>query len=40
MHERFGGNIRMFIAGGAAPDPMVAKGLESFGFVFIQGYGG
>lgn len=39
MHERFGGNIRMFIAGGAAPDPMVAKGLESFGFVFIQGYG-
>ena len=39
MHERFGGNIRLFIAGGAAPDPMVARGLESFGFIFIQGYG-
>jgi len=39
MHERFGGNIRMFIAGGAAPDPLVAKGLENFGFTFIQGYG-
>lgn len=39
MHERFGGNIRIFIAGGAAPDPLVAKGLENFGFTFIQGYG-
>lgn len=39
MHERFGGNIRLFIAGGAAPDPLVAKGLEGFGFTFIQGYG-
>ena len=39
MHERFGGNIRLFIAGGAAPDPLVAKGLENFGFIFIQGYG-
>lgn len=39
MHERFGGNIRLFIAGGAAPDPLVAKGLENFGFTFVQGYG-
>lgn len=39
MHEKFGGNIRMFIAGGAAPDPLVAKGMGNFGFVFIQGYG-
>jgi len=39
MHERFGGNIRIFIAGGAAPDPLVAKGLENFGFTFVQGYG-
>jgi long-chain acyl-CoA synthetase len=39
IHERFGGSIRLFIAGGAAPDPMVAKGLREFGFCFVQGYG-
>ncbi|MBZ0201324.1 MAG: AMP-binding protein [Ignavibacteriaceae bacterium] len=39
LHERFGGHIRVFIAGGAAPDPKVAKGLREFGFAFIQGYG-
>ncbi len=39
LHERFGGAIRMFIAGGAAPDPQIAKGLREFGFTFIQGYG-
>jgi long-chain acyl-CoA synthetase len=39
IHEKFGGSIRLFIAGGAAPDPLVAKGLREFGFVFIQGYG-
>ena len=39
LHEKFGGNIRIFIAGGAAPDPQVAKGLRGFGFNFIQGYG-
>ncbi len=39
LHERFGGEIRMFIAGGAAPDPKIAKGLREFGFAFIQGYG-
>jgi long-chain acyl-CoA synthetase len=39
VHERFGGHIRLFIAGGAAPDPMVAKGLRDLGFTFIQGYG-
>ncbi|MCJ7552609.1 MAG: AMP-binding protein, partial [Ignavibacteriaceae bacterium] len=39
LHEKFGGAIRIFIAGGAAPDPMVAKGLREFGFAFIQGYG-
>ncbi len=39
LHEKFGGSIRMFIAGGAAPDPLVAKGLREFGFNFIQGYG-
>jgi long-chain acyl-CoA synthetase len=39
LHEKFGGSIRIFIAGGAAPDPKVAKGLREFGFNFLQGYG-
>ena len=39
LHHKFGGSIRLFIAGGAAPDPLVAKGLREFGFGFIQGYG-
>jgi len=39
IHQRFGGSIRCFIAGGAAPDPIVAKGLREFGFGFVQGYG-
>ena len=39
IHERFGGAIRMFIVGGAAPDPAVAAGFRSFGFTFVQGYG-
>lgn len=39
IHEKFGGHIRLFIAGGAAPDPMVAKGLRALGFSFLQGYG-
>jgi long-chain acyl-CoA synthetase len=39
LHEKFGGSIRLFIAGGAAPDPKVARGLREFGFNFIQGYG-
>jgi long-chain acyl-CoA synthetase len=39
LHEKFGGHIKLFIAGGAAPDPLVAKGLREFGFSFLQGYG-
>ncbi len=39
IHERFGGSIRLFISGGAAQDPLVAKGLREFGFAFLQGYG-
>ncbi len=39
LHEKFGGSIRIFIAGGAAPDPKVARGLREFGFNFVQGYG-
>lgn len=39
LHHKFGGSIRLFIAGGAAPDPKVAKGLRDLGFNFVQGYG-
>lgn len=39
LHQKFGGAVRIFIAGGAAPDPLVAKGLREFGFAFVQGYG-
>ncbi len=39
IHHKFGGSVRCFIAGGAAPDPLVAKGLREFGFGFVQGYG-
>jgi long-chain acyl-CoA synthetase len=39
IHHKFGGAVRLFIAGGAAPDPRVMKGLRSFGFNIIQGYG-
>ncbi len=39
LHKKFGGHIRLFIAGGAAPDPEIAAGLRSFGFMFVQGYG-
>jgi long-chain acyl-CoA synthetase len=39
IHKKFGGAVRCFIAGGAAPDPLVAKGLREFGFAFVQGYG-
>jgi long-chain acyl-CoA synthetase len=39
LHHKFGGSIRYFLAGGAAPDPLVAKGLRDLGFNFLQGYG-
>ena len=39
LHDKFGGSVRLFIVGGAAPDPKVAKGLREFGFNFVQGYG-
>ena len=39
LHNKFGGSIRLFVVGGAAPDPKVAKGFREFGFNFVQGYG-
>jgi long-subunit acyl-CoA synthetase (AMP-forming) len=35
----FGGRMRLMIAGGAAIDPDVLKGLKAFGINAIQGYG-
>lgn len=39
IHAKFGGSIRLFIAGGAAPDLQVSKGLRALGFKILQGYG-
>ena len=39
IHDKFGGHLRLFISGGAAVNPRVAKGLRELGFDFIQGYG-
>ncbi len=39
LQDKFGGAIRIFIVGGAAADPVVAEGLQGFGFAFLQGYG-
>ncbi len=39
LHDRFGGALRLFISGGAAADPAIAKGFRDLGIDFIQGYG-
>ena len=39
LHNKFGGSLRLLIAGGAAPDPEVSRGFRNFGFNFVQGYG-
>jgi long-chain acyl-CoA synthetase len=39
IHETFGGHLRMLIAGGAAIDPSVLKGMRDLGIHSIQGYG-
>ncbi|HSR52886.1 MAG TPA: AMP-binding protein [Acidobacteriota bacterium] len=39
LHQRFGGQLRLFISGGAAIDPSVSKGFRELGIDFIQGYG-
>ena len=39
VHETLGGNMRLFISGAAALDPEIIKGMRSFGFNVIQGYG-
>ena len=37
--ERFGTNLSLMVCGGAAINPVSAKGLESFGIDIIPGYG-
>jgi long-chain acyl-CoA synthetase len=39
VHARFGGCLRIFISGGAAVDPAVARGFRELGIAFLQGYG-
>jgi len=39
IHENFGGNLRLLVAGAAAFNPEVAKGLRDLGIIGIQGYG-
>ena len=39
IHTNFGGHLRMLIAGGAAIDPAVLKGMQNLGFACLQGYG-
>ncbi len=39
IHQSFGNNITLFIAGGAAIDPKVIEDFEAMGLPMIQGYG-
>ncbi len=39
VHEKFGGCLRILVSGGAAIDPLVAKGFRELGITFLQGYG-
>jgi long-chain acyl-CoA synthetase len=39
IHAKLGGAIRILIVGGAAPNPEVSRGMRSFGFTLLQGYG-
>ena len=39
VHDGFGGNLRMFISGGAAIDPNILSDLQKLGFICLQGYG-
>ncbi len=39
IHQNFGNNITLFIAGGAAIDPKVIEDFEAMGLPMMQGYG-
>jgi long-chain acyl-CoA synthetase len=39
IHQNFGGHLRLIIAGGAAIDPAIIKGMQDLGLHTLQGYG-
>jgi long-chain acyl-CoA synthetase len=39
VHDRFGGNIKYLVSGGAALDPEVAKDFTTLGFEILEGFG-
>ena len=39
IHDNLGGNVRLFVSGGAALDPEAAKGFNDLGLKMCQGYG-
>lgn len=39
VHNRFGGNIKYLVCGGAALDPQVAKDFTTLGFEILEGFG-
>lgn len=39
VHQNFGGQLRLIIAGGAAIDPAILQGMRDLGFGTLQGYG-
>lgn len=39
LHQKFGGNIRFFVSGGAAIDKKLLEGFKRLGFEILQGYG-
>lgn len=39
IHENFGGELRLLVAGGAALDPEAEKGFNALGITMLQGYG-
>ncbi len=39
IHKAFGGNIKLFISGGAKIDPNIVRGFQIMGFDLIEGYG-
>ena len=39
VHDQLGGHLELFISGGAAGNPLIAKGFRELGINLIQGYG-
>ena len=39
VHDRFGGNIKYLVSGGAALDPEVCKDYTTLGFIILEGFG-